>query len=172
MLTSPARLSRPCRLGGPHTPRQLPAFRYRKEKSSERRTVCWREMDSNFRFLGLGRAFFTPLRSLEPQRAREPQPGFDDRQRQVYRAPSQAGPACRRNRRCAVPTAGSWDRPSPASTRKMTTPTGIPAGICAAHQAVRERTPGAAALQERNEKAAMARQSRASLAARSYSARL
>jgi len=28
-------------------------------------------MDSNFRFLELGRAFFTPLRSLEPQRARE-----------------------------------------------------------------------------------------------------
>src|SRR5262249_50314769 len=38
------------------------------------------------------RAFFTPLRSVEPQGAREPQPGFDDRQRQVYRAPSQAGP--------------------------------------------------------------------------------
>jgi len=34
----------------PRTPRQLPAFRYRKEKSRERRTVCWREMDSNFRF--------------------------------------------------------------------------------------------------------------------------
>ena len=49
MLTSPARLSRPCRLGGPHTPRQLPAFRYRKEKSSERGTVFWREPDSNHR---------------------------------------------------------------------------------------------------------------------------
>src|SRR5262249_52415821 len=35
---------------GPRTPRQLPAFRYRKEKSRERRTVCWREMDSNFQF--------------------------------------------------------------------------------------------------------------------------
>ena len=32
---------------GPHTPRQLPAFGYRKEKSSERPTVCWREQDSN-----------------------------------------------------------------------------------------------------------------------------
>src|ERR1700730_6334945 len=39
-------------------------------------TRHWREMDSNFRFLDLGRAFFTPLRSLEPQRAREPQPGL------------------------------------------------------------------------------------------------
>jgi len=25
-------------------------LRYRKEKSGERGTVCWREMDSNFRF--------------------------------------------------------------------------------------------------------------------------
>jgi len=49
-------------------------------------------MGLKFRFLDLGRAFFTPLRSLELQRAREPQPGFDDRQRQVYRAPSQADP--------------------------------------------------------------------------------
>src|SRR4029077_6626922 len=32
---------------GPRTPRQLPAFRYTKEKSSERRTVCWSEQDSN-----------------------------------------------------------------------------------------------------------------------------
>ena len=32
------------------TPRQLPAFRYRKEKSRARRTVCWRGMDSNLRF--------------------------------------------------------------------------------------------------------------------------
>src|SRR6516162_2738637 len=35
---------------GPRTPRQMPAFRYRKEKSSERPTVCWRELDSNLRF--------------------------------------------------------------------------------------------------------------------------
>ena len=31
----------------PRTRRQLPAFRYRKEKSSERPTVCWRATDSN-----------------------------------------------------------------------------------------------------------------------------
>src|SRR6516162_3057866 len=37
---------------GPRTPGQLPAFRYRKEKSRERRTVCWREMDSNFQYAG------------------------------------------------------------------------------------------------------------------------
>jgi len=43
-------LCRPCRLAGPAHTRQLPAFRYRKEKSRERRTVCWREMDSNHRF--------------------------------------------------------------------------------------------------------------------------
>ena len=35
-------------LRGPRTPRQLPAFRYRKEKSRERRTVCWRGLDSSF----------------------------------------------------------------------------------------------------------------------------
>src|SRR5215471_21360313 len=34
-------------------------------------TPRWRELDSNFRFLELSRAFFTPLRSLEPQRARK-----------------------------------------------------------------------------------------------------
>src|SRR6516164_6241735 len=28
----------------------MPAFRYGKKKSSERRTVCWREVDSNHRF--------------------------------------------------------------------------------------------------------------------------
>src|SRR6516162_9318501 len=32
----------------------MPAFRYGKKKSSERRTVCWREMDSNFRSPGHG----------------------------------------------------------------------------------------------------------------------
>ena len=41
----------------PRTPRQLPAFRYRKEKSSERRTVCWREPDSNYRSRRKGRLF-------------------------------------------------------------------------------------------------------------------
>ena len=34
----------------PRTPRQLPVFRHKKEKSSERRTVCWREPDSNLWF--------------------------------------------------------------------------------------------------------------------------
>jgi len=65
--------------------------RVRRSGTERSPTLCWREMDSKFRFLDLDRAFFTPLRSLALQRAREPQPGFDDRQRQVYRAPSQAG---------------------------------------------------------------------------------
>jgi len=30
-------------------------------------TRRWRELDSNFQFLDLGKAFFTPLQSLEPQ---------------------------------------------------------------------------------------------------------
>ena len=30
-------------------------------------THRWREMDSNFQFLDLGRAFFTPFLILEPQ---------------------------------------------------------------------------------------------------------
>jgi hypothetical protein len=41
------------------------------EELKVRATHRWRELDSSFRFLELGRAFFTPLRSLEPQRARE-----------------------------------------------------------------------------------------------------
>ena len=49
-------------------------------------------MDSKFRFLDLGRAIFYTAPELRAAKAREPQPGFDDRQRQVYRAPSQAGP--------------------------------------------------------------------------------
>ena len=49
MLTSPTVSASRAAWSGPRTPRQLPAFRYRKEKSSERRTVCWREPDSNHR---------------------------------------------------------------------------------------------------------------------------
>ena len=30
-------------------------------------TLRWRKTDSNFQFLDLGKAFFTPLQSLEPQ---------------------------------------------------------------------------------------------------------
>ena len=75
----------------PTTPRRKRLQRVRRSGTERSPTLCWREMDSKFRFLDLDRAFFTPLRSLALQRAREPQPGFDDRQRQVYRAPSQAG---------------------------------------------------------------------------------
>ena len=42
-----AMLCRPCRPAGAAHTRQLPAFRYRTEKSSKRRTVCWSERDSN-----------------------------------------------------------------------------------------------------------------------------
>ncbi len=38
-----------------------------------------------------------------------------------------------RNRRFVLPTAGSWDRPSPANTRRVTTQTVIPAAIYAGH---------------------------------------
>src|SRR6516164_8709466 len=48
----------------------MPAFRYGKKKSSERRTVCWREVDSNHRFRREGdgpgeRSRGRPLSSLE-----------------------------------------------------------------------------------------------------------
>jgi hypothetical protein len=46
MTTSPTCL---CRWPGSGTPRQLTGFRYRKEKSSERPTVCRRRIDSNSR---------------------------------------------------------------------------------------------------------------------------
>ena len=53
----------------------------------------------------------------------------------VGRRGSRKERCCRRarRRRCALATAGSWDRPSPASTRRMTTPMVTPASICAAH---------------------------------------
>ena len=44
-------------------------------------------MDSNFQFLDLCQAFFTQLRCLEPQA------GFDDRQRQIYRPRARPAPA-------------------------------------------------------------------------------
>src|SRR6516164_4631448 len=47
MLTSPARLCRPCRLAGPAHAAATAGLAYRKEKSGERRTVCWRGLDSN-----------------------------------------------------------------------------------------------------------------------------
>jgi len=52
MLTSPTVSAGRIAWPGPRTPRQLPAFRYRKEKSSERPTVCWRGLDSNFQYAG------------------------------------------------------------------------------------------------------------------------
>jgi hypothetical protein len=61
MLTSPARLWRRCRLAGLRTPRQLPAFRYHKEKSRERRTVCWRGLDSNFQYAGAVNLIIAPF---------------------------------------------------------------------------------------------------------------
>ena len=47
---SPARLCRPGRLAGPAHPAATAGFSIPQEKSRERRTVCWRGMDSNFRF--------------------------------------------------------------------------------------------------------------------------
>jgi hypothetical protein len=49
-------------------------------------------MDSNFRFLDLIEHFFYTAPERVAAKGREPQPRFDDRQRQVYRAPGQAGP--------------------------------------------------------------------------------
>ena len=41
---------------GPHTRGKRPGFRPRQANSRERRTVCWREPDSNFRYLSQGAA--------------------------------------------------------------------------------------------------------------------
>ena len=50
MLPDLARLCLPCRLASTPHRRKTRAFLGTKAKSVERRTVCWREMDSNFQY--------------------------------------------------------------------------------------------------------------------------
>src|ERR1700745_736321 len=47
---APRCLSRPCRPASPPNWRKTGAFPETWVKSGERRTVCWREMDSNFQY--------------------------------------------------------------------------------------------------------------------------
>ena len=50
ILLELARLCRPCRLASSPHWRKPGLFQGTNAKSGERRTVCWREVDSNFRF--------------------------------------------------------------------------------------------------------------------------
>jgi hypothetical protein len=75
----------------PHARRKSPASRRGRAKSRETRTLRWRKTDSNFWFRTKAEHF--PYRP-EPGAANRPgtyNRDFDDRYRQVYRAPSQAG---------------------------------------------------------------------------------
>ena len=63
-----------------------------KADSGERRTLCWRKPDSNPPVPCRGQHFSRPPRTRRRQTGSAARTGFDDRQAQVYRAPSQAGP--------------------------------------------------------------------------------
>src|SRR6516162_3730771 len=101
---------------GPHTPRQLPVFDTGRRKSGERRTVCWRKMDSNHRSLADWSPLldFVPFHCLEHGRL----VGFDDTLRPApavatfSRARWPAGPLMRS---CLV-------GPEPAETRRYFRP--------------------------------------------------
>ena len=63
-----------------------------KADSGERRTLCWRKPDSNPPVPYRGQHFSRPPRTRRRQTGSAARTGFDDRQAQVYRAPSQACP--------------------------------------------------------------------------------
>jgi len=53
---------------GPHTRGKRPGFRPRQANSRERRTVCWREMDSNFQFRARRAGVLTGLYRRRPSK--------------------------------------------------------------------------------------------------------
>jgi hypothetical protein len=125
---------------GPHTRGKRPGFRPRQANSRERRTVCWREMDSNHRYpakffwptVGAGSRWAWPVGSRRsPGPSCSWPPSWRSRETAAIEFRCRGTPRDGRSRpttsvsgKCRIscgivfPTSGSADRPPDGSVRQ------------------------------------------------------